>query len=196
MKFQRVLRRIGFKIISLLGIRVTYRNIYGARMVLYKDYGAIYVWGKGERGTLDFIAKNLKDGDVFVDVGAYVGFFTIFASKIVGERGKILAFEPNPTAYSILLENLKLNGCKNVKAFNFALGSKEGWGFLKVKGISSDTATFLYGKGDLKVRIRKLDEVLKEEGIIRVDMVKIDVVANLKAYRFNPIHSNIIFIPK
>jgi hypothetical protein len=71
----------------------------------------------------------------------------------------------------------QLNGCKNVKDFNFALGSKEGWGFLKV-------------------RIRKLDEVLKGERMMKVDMVKIDVGANLKACRFNPIHRNIIFVSK
>jgi len=51
-------------------------------------------------GVLD---EFLGEGDVFVDVGAYVGFLSMYASWRVGERGKVLAFEPNPLAYRVLL---------------------------------------------------------------------------------------------
>ncbi|MEO0169245.1 MAG: FkbM family methyltransferase, partial [candidate division WOR-3 bacterium] len=96
-------RTLIIKTLSLMGVKFKFKNVYGARMVFYRGFGAEYFMKNGELGTLTFIRDNLKEGQVFVDVGAYVGFFSIFASKIVGKNGKVLAFEPNPQAHKILL---------------------------------------------------------------------------------------------
>jgi len=70
-----------------------------------------HVW---EPLTTDFIKKNLKEGQTFIDVGANVGYYTVLASKIVGKTGHIYAFEPCEKAIGPLKANLALNNCTNV----------------------------------------------------------------------------------
>src|SRR5579863_7387210 len=62
------------------------------------DSNWLPLWANGvyEPWTTEVLTKELKEGDVFVDVGANIGFFTLLASKLVGEKGRVYAFEPNP----------------------------------------------------------------------------------------------------
>ncbi len=60
------------------------------------------------------LRQELRRGDVVVDVGANIGYYTILASRLVGEGGKVYAFEPEPDNFAMLQKNLKANGCTNV----------------------------------------------------------------------------------
>ena len=66
----------------------------------------------------------IKDRMTVVDAGAFIGYYTLLASKRVGNKGKVLAFEPDPTNFKILSENIRINNIKNVKLFNKALGAE------------------------------------------------------------------------
>ena len=66
-----------------------------------------------------------KPGGIVVDVGAYIGLYSLRAAIIVGNKGLIIAFEPNPNAYCWLLKNIELNNAENVRAYNTALGDSE-----------------------------------------------------------------------
>jgi FkbM family methyltransferase len=74
-----------------------------------------------EREMLSGILSRICPEDVFLDVGSNLGLFAIFAAKVVGPRGTVLAFEPEAVAYSRLTENVRLNGLGNVKVFKMAL---------------------------------------------------------------------------
>jgi FkbM family methyltransferase len=63
-----------------------------------------------EYTTCRAISTVLKPGDTFVDVGAHIGFFTLLAASIVGEKGRIVAFEPNVSTRARLIENVNQNG--------------------------------------------------------------------------------------
>ena len=67
--------------------------------------------------------KLLGPGDVFIDVGAHIGWFTTVASKCVGD-GRVVAFEPFVTNAFVLKENLKANSCDNVVVVEAALGEQ------------------------------------------------------------------------
>ncbi|MFC1992422.1 FkbM family methyltransferase [Chloroflexota bacterium] len=67
-----------------------------------------------EELTTELFKKVVKDGDIVVDLGANVGYFTLLASKLVGKEGRVYAFEPEPLNYSILIKNIELNGYKNI----------------------------------------------------------------------------------
>jgi FkbM family methyltransferase len=78
---------------------------------------------------LDFVhalANELRPGGVFYDIGSNVGQFLIPMAKIVGERGQAVGFEPHPVNYQRLMRNVALNGLANVKAFQVALGDRDG----------------------------------------------------------------------
>lgn len=78
-----------------------------------------------EPETCFVMLRALKEGDCAVDAGANIGFFTLLMSKLVGETGQVLAFEPGPNNIGKLYTNLALNGCRNVKVVEKPLWSSE-----------------------------------------------------------------------
>jgi len=76
------------------------------------------------------LERFLKRGDVFIDIGAHAGYFTLKCAKIVGEGGLVVSFEPNPVAYRALYLNVLINRLLNVYISKMALSDRDGMGFL------------------------------------------------------------------
>lgn len=85
-----------------------------------------YAFGTSEQPLQQALVEMLRPGDVFYDVGANVGFFTLLAARLVGPRGAVLAFEPNPRNAEVLRSNVALNGLANVKVFEQAVAETSG----------------------------------------------------------------------
>jgi FkbM family methyltransferase len=64
--------------------------------------------------------ERLREGDIYVDIGANIGYFTLLASRCVGNSGKVISVEADPLTFAALTKNLELNGCRNVLARNIA----------------------------------------------------------------------------
>jgi FkbM family methyltransferase len=60
------------------------------------------------------IHRLLRTGDVFLDVGANIGFFSVLAGCIVGESGRVVAFEPHPDALATLRAAIAVNGLSGI----------------------------------------------------------------------------------
>lgn len=69
--------------------------------------------------------RTLRPGDVFIDVGANTGVFSLLASTTMG-RGTVFAFEPNPRLFRDLCFNVEVNGCAGIFPFNIALSDRTG----------------------------------------------------------------------
>ena len=126
---------------------------------------------KYEPYETELILKQVKIGDVVVDVGANVGYYTVLLADKVGLSGKVYAFEPDKTSFEILERNVAENKLKNVVAVNAAVGSKNGK--LKLHRSEENFGDHkLYGKAEKtsQVKIVKLDDFIKEA----VDLIKID----------------------
>ena len=78
----------------------------------------------------NFILSNVKSGDVVVDIGANIGYYTILMSKLVGNSGKVYAFEPGSENFELLSKNIKKNNCTNV--------------ILENKTVSNETKTSVF----------------------------------------------------
>ena len=74
--------------------------------------------------------RHVKPGDTFVDIGANIGWFTLLASRLVGNSGHVIAFEPDPENYAILARNIERNSMKNVTPVKAALSCSPGNGWL------------------------------------------------------------------
>jgi FkbM family methyltransferase len=72
------------------------------------------------------ILNQLEEGDLFLDVGANIGFFGLIAAKKVGKTGLVVCFEPSAREFVRLIENIELNGAKNTIFFNTALCDRVG----------------------------------------------------------------------
>jgi FkbM family methyltransferase len=67
-----------------------------------------------EPNETHWFVRSVGQGDVVVDVGANVGYYTLIAGHLVGESGRVYAFEPDPESFSLLERNVRLNGLTNV----------------------------------------------------------------------------------
>lgn len=68
-----------------------------------------------------FLNAFLRPGDIFVDIGANIGLFSLIAARCVGKNGHVYAFEPTAKIYQRLIENVNLNHFKNISYFQLAL---------------------------------------------------------------------------
>lgn len=67
-----------------------------------------------EEFETEIFKKEIKKGDTVLDLGAHIGYYTLLAAKLVGEKGKVFAFEPEPTNFALLKKNIKINNHQNV----------------------------------------------------------------------------------
>jgi FkbM family methyltransferase len=82
--------------------------------------------GTIEPEVQEALLDHLRPGDVFYDIGANIGFFTLVGSRLVGPGGRVLAFEAEPEALVCLREHLVRNGCANAEVKNAAVCSASG----------------------------------------------------------------------
>lgn len=79
-----------------------------------------------ERATTDLFERVIKEGDVVVDLGANIGYFSLLAAKLVGSKGRVFSFEPEPKNFSYLKKNIEINNYNQVSAFQKAVSNKNG----------------------------------------------------------------------
>ncbi|MEA2013004.1 MAG: FkbM family methyltransferase [Verrucomicrobiota bacterium] len=114
----------------------------------------------------------IKAGDTIIDVGANIGTTVIPSALATGKTGVVLAFEAHPETFEFLRGNIKLNNLKNVTAFNFALGEKEG--DATISDIDDDDQNHVMrDKNGKLVKLAPLDNFTKKLEII--NLLKIDV---------------------
>ena len=98
----------------------------GVRMKLYGDSRLceMLYFDQFEPETRSFLDAYLRPGDVFLDIGANVGLYTIAAARLVGNGGQVHAFEPCSKTFARLEENVRLNGLRNVSCHRVALSDE------------------------------------------------------------------------
>jgi FkbM family methyltransferase len=79
-----------------------------------------------ESGVLEFLKRHITPGMTIFDIGANVGYITLFCAGLVGEQGRIVAFEPGQRAYERLVANIQLNHFQNVIPVMEALSDSDG----------------------------------------------------------------------
>lgn len=142
----------------------------------------LFIGGCFEPNELAFLAGALEPGMTVVDVGANDGLYTLFAAERVGPSGQVLAVEPSRREYGRLTDNLALNRLTNVRARRLGLADRNGEALLKVAGYEHEGQNTLgefHHQGILlshteAVPVRRLDDLVREEGLVRVDAVKVD----------------------
>lgn len=85
-----------------------------------------YARGTVERHVQQAIADHVKPGDVFYDVGANIGFFSVLAARLVGPDGRVHAFEPEPRNAAAVRRNAKLNGFATITVHEAAVADTVG----------------------------------------------------------------------
>ena len=143
-----------------------------------------------EPQTTACLVRRLREGSVFVDVGANHGYFTVLAAALVGPTGSVVAFEPNPVVFEQLKTHVRLNGFgARVTPVQTALGDlyqENAPLFVSIEpgnsGLSSLVATPTYIRNGwlshdrtVSVQVDTFDRWFQSSSLPRIDLVKIDV---------------------
>ena len=141
---------------------------------------AIHQSGWYEHDTIRAFQTILKPGDTFLDIGANFGQYTLLGSKLVGESGHVIAFEPEPVSYAWLAGNVRRNELANVRLVSCALGEKAATLDLYVGspdnlGTTSFRKQYNFSGRTVAVPVRTLDEYCGSQGIAAVNAIKLDV---------------------
>jgi FkbM family methyltransferase len=134
-----------------------------------------------EPATIALYEKLLRPGDVFVDVGAHVGFHSLVARKAIGSDGLVLAVEPQPYNASRILANWRANGWTNLNLYVAAAGNRNGTVWLHDQAADDRSVlSLLPGKGKnraqrYQVPLRRLEDIMAEAEVPSVRVLKIDV---------------------
>jgi len=137
-----------------------------------------FAYGTWEPEVVQAISQSVSPGMTVLDIGAHGGFYTLLLSKLVGPKGRVIAFEPLPANFRLLEENIGLNGVENVVLRREALGEHSGEFDLEVPG---DESSLLAGelrdgdeRGTTRVPAISLNDFVSRSGL-RVDFIKMDV---------------------
>ena len=175
-KFNSIIRFLKWQVGSrLISGTIVYDWVNGSKFLVRTGEagltGNIYA-GLHEFSDMAFLLHVLRDDDVFIDVGANAGSYTILA----GSTGaKVYAFEPVPSTYDRLIENVRLNHFdKKIKCINKGVGSKQG----RI-AFTSDSGTMNHALASMEkcdntinVEVISLDIALDNE---TPNLIKIDV---------------------
>lgn len=157
-------------------------NISGIKYKYFRSNVSriLYELPKIHEGDVSEIRRFVKPGDTVVDVGANIGTIALPVAKQLGEFGKVYAIEAHPVTFSYMNQNIKINGLKNVVAFNLAIGEKNGLVEFsdselddinvvsRTPSSSKEIATKI-----ISVPMMKLDDFCKN--IEKISVLKIDV---------------------
>lgn len=152
---------------------------------LYKDsFLSRLIYDRSfEESELNFVRRFLKEDDVFFDIGANIGLFSLIASDLVGKKGEIYSFEPTPETFRRLTENIQSNAFENIRPiqlglsdsqgdmfFNVSEGGYDAWNsFVKLDRLEENAST-------IKVKTDSLDSFIKDRNLASpISLIKIDV---------------------
>ena len=130
-----------------------------------------------EKKELKMISHFLANDGVFVDIGANIGYYALNAARL-GAR-KVIAIEPNPAVLARLNENIALNNMSSkIAVHDVAVGSKTGVAKLTIADCdhgSSSIVDHSVGEHHISVPVMPLFEILKKEGVVMANIIKIDI---------------------
>ena len=135
--------------------------------------------GYFESLELDYFARAAAGSKIVLDVGANVGLYSCVAGTNVAPEGVVYSFEPIDENVTYFQKNLLNNSLRNVEIFQLAMGDGEGELeiFVSSESIATHSAASSHSGGASTVRVpmTSIDAFVESAGIVKVDLLKIDV---------------------
>jgi FkbM family methyltransferase len=143
----------------------------------WHDYPAA-ILGRTERHLLEWFQKNVRTGETWLDVGAHFGYTAMFLSKMVGDSGRVFAFEPMISTAGCVAQTRKINGLAQLSVMPIALGQPEPFD-TRVLPATRGMADSTIGNASWheRISVARLDWLWPRicDGRSSIDGIKIDV---------------------
>lgn len=138
--------------------------VIGARIFVKRSY---------EKHVADVVRQSLKAGDVMLDLGANIGYFTLLGASRVGAHGKVIAFEPDAGNRALIQKSLEQNSFSGVVICPYAVADRAGWAGFQREDSNGQLVPDGSSAGMYQVQTVALDDFLADEP--RIDAVKMDI---------------------
>jgi len=104
-------------------------ELFGNKMYLKKQ--SFVSWKLSQEGIYEetetrYVMDQIKEGQIVLDIGANIGYYTLIFANLVGKKGHVFAFEPEPDNFDVLKKNVETNNYKNTTTENLAVSNKIG----------------------------------------------------------------------
>jgi FkbM family methyltransferase len=134
--------------------------------------------GRYEPAMEETLLSHLTHGNLFVDIGANEGYFTVIGSKAVGNEGRVISIEPQSRLEEVIKTNIKINSIINVTYVKTAISDKAGTAEIYLTSSTNTGASGLVqqttrARSKEPIPTKKLSDILDANDI--VDLMKIDV---------------------
>ncbi|MBX3298114.1 MAG: FkbM family methyltransferase [Acidobacteria bacterium] len=139
----------------------------------------ILAYPESRTGEDKVIGRLVRAGDVVLDIGAHLGFYTLLLSRKVGAGGKVFAFEPNPTVLPSLVKSVST--VSNINLLQLGLADKAGDVELFIPEDASMSSLHDWTNGTagtvdvVKIPIATLDELYESGAIPLPQFIKCDI---------------------
>lgn len=118
----------------------------------------------------------MTDAGIFIDIGAHIGKYTVPIAKKLGNKGKVVAIEPDPDNFRALLQNIAVNNLYNVIPIQVACSSDNGETLLYKHPLDPSGNSMVHkSRRSIVVQTKTLDTIVKDLGLTDVRLIKIDV---------------------
>lgn len=164
-------------------VALTRTTRHGVAMRLMLDQiveSRIFMFGEWEPNIAHYVASRLRPGDIFVDIGANVGYYSLLAGAIVGPRGRVHAIEASPSIAADLRHNVALQAGSPVRVIEAAVSDRAGevvfhLSALRNRGSSSIVRPSEGSTVEARVRAAPLADLVPEADVLAARFLKIDV---------------------
>ena len=153
-------------------------EIEGEKMYLDEvDALCLSINGIHEKIITNLIKKEIHSGDVVLDIGAHIGYYTLQFANLVGSTGKVYAFEPEPKNFELLKKNVQINKHDNVVLIQKIVSDKDGiveFFISKFDSIGNKLFKSNEAGSSIKIESTTLDEYFKDLKK-KIDFIKMDI---------------------
>ena len=162
-------------------LQTDHAEVFGNKLFLNKKGLALSIshYGTYEKLEAKIMEEKIKVGNITVDVGANIGLHTLNMARIVGNTGRVFAFEPDPSNFEILEKNVKINNYQNIILEQKAVGDKHGRTTLYQSDNPGNHRLFpltKQAKGQIQVELTSLDKYFTDSNLAnKINFIKIDV---------------------
>ena len=162
-------------------LQTDHAEVFGNKLFLNKKGLALSIshYGTYEKLEAKIMEEKIKVGNITVDVGANIGLHTLNMARIVGNTGRVFAFEPDPSNFEILRKNVKINNYQNIILEQKACADKYGRTTLYQSdhpGMHRVFPQTKQAKGQVQVELTSLDKYFIDSNLAdKINFIKIDV---------------------
>jgi len=156
-------------------------DVYNLKMELEPfecvDGGLFFYPQLYDNEEFSFLREILTSNDTFLDIGANIGIYTLLASSLLSEKGKVVSIEADPYNYQKLLNNIRLNNFTNIIPLNIGVSDKSETLSLGINDTGNRGGNSFHFSSEKSVRVncQSLLDILTELKINTVKMMKIDI---------------------